>query len=156
MNELLIVSGAFNGGAALPYASGGVKAGFPSPAQDYMAERLDFDRDLIEHPDATFYARVIGDSMVGAGISDGDIIVIDKALEPEDGDIVVAFIDGEFTIKYLDLTHRQEGYIELVPANKKYKPIRISADDNFTVWGVVAWSIKPRRATSLNRYTHRS
>lgn len=152
MNELLMVSGAFSGGVKLPFASGGVKAGFPSPAQDYMAESLDFDRDLIEHPEATFYARVVGDSMVDAGISDGDVVVIDKALDAEDGDIVVAFIDGEFTLKFLDLSHKDEGFIQLIPANKKYNPIRISADDNFTVWGVVAWTIKPRKATALNRF----
>ena len=138
MNELLILSSEFRGGAPLPFASGGVKAGFPSPAQDYMAESLDFDKDLIEHPAATFYARVVGDSMVDAGISEGDI--------------VVAFIDGEFTLKFIDLTHKDDGYIELVPANKKYSRIRVYATDNFKVWGVLAWSIKPRRATSMNRF----
>lgn len=153
MNELLIVTSQFAGGVRLPFATGGVKAGFPSPAQDYIAESLDFDRDLIEHPAATFYARVVGDSMVDAGINDGDVVVIDRALDAEDGDIVVAYIDGEFTLKYLNLSHREEGYIELVPANKKYKPIRISADDNFTIWGVVAWSIKPRKATALDKFT---
>ncbi len=152
MNELLILSSEFRGGAPLPFASGGVKAGFPSPAQDYMAESLDFDKDLIEHPAATFYARVVGDSMVDAGISEGDIVVIDKALEPEQGDIVVAFIDGEFTLKFIDFTHKDDGYIELVPANKKYSRIRVYATDNFKVWGVLAWSIKPRRATSMNRF----
>lgn len=151
MNELLILSGEFSGGHPLPFASGGVKAGFPSPAQDYMAESLDFDKDLIEHPAATFYARVVGDSMIDAGISEGDIVVIDKALEPEQGDIVVAFIDGEFTLKFIDFTHKDDGYIELVPANKKYSRIRVYPSDNFKVWGVLAWSIKPRRATSMNR-----
>ena len=75
MKELIIFSGEFSGGSPLPFASGGVKAGFPSPAQDYMAESLDFDKDLIEHPAATFYARVVGDSMIDAGINEGDIVV---------------------------------------------------------------------------------
>ena len=151
MNELLILSGEFSGSSPLPFASGGVKAGFPSPAQDYMAESLEFDKDLIEHPAATFHARVVGDSMIDAGISEGDIVVIDKALEPEQGDIVVAFIDGEFTLKFIDFTHKDEGYIELVPAKKKYSRIRVYSTDNFKVWGVLAWSIKPRRASSMNR-----
>ena len=119
-----------------------IKAGFPSPAEDYMRESLDFNRDLIKHPEATFYGRVDGDSMMDAGISDGDIAVIDRALEPSDGDIIVAYINNEFTIKYLDLMHKKDGYIELRPANKNYKPIRIDEYDDFEVWGVVVWIIK--------------
>lgn len=119
-----------------------IKAGFPSPADDYMRESLDFNRDLIKHPEATFYGRVDGDSMMDAGISDGDIAVIDRSLEPSDGDIIVAYINNEFTIKYLDLKHKKDGYIELRPANKNYKPIRIDEYDDFEVWGVVVWIIK--------------
>jgi DNA polymerase V len=123
----------------------GIKAGFPSPAQDYRNERLDFNKDLILHPESTFYGRVDGDSMTGAGIYDGDIAVIDRSLEAADGDIIVAYINNEFTIKFLDLTHRAEGYIELRPANPKYTPIRIDESDAFEVWGVVVWTIKPWR-----------
>ena len=122
-----------------------IKAGFPSPAEDYHRESLDFNRDLIKHPEATFYGRVQGDSMIEASICDGDIAVIDRAVQPQNGDVVVAFINEEFTIKYLDLTHRHEGYIELRPANRNYKPIRVDADDNFEVWGVVVWTIKKWR-----------
>lgn len=122
-----------------------IKAGFPSPAEDYLRDSLDFNRDLIKNPEATFYGRVSGDSMVDAGICDRDIAVIDRSLQPVDGDIVVAFVNGEFTIKYLDLTHKDEGYIELRPANSSYSPIRIDADDNFRVWGVVVWTIKQWR-----------
>ncbi len=122
-----------------------IKAGFPSPAEDYLHDSLDFNRDLIKNPEATFYGRVSGDSMIEAGICDGDIAVIDRSLEPADGDVIVAFVNGEFTIKYLDMTHRGEGYIELRPANPNYSPIRIGADDNFRVWGVVAWTIKKWR-----------
>ena len=107
-----------------------IKAGFPSPAQDYMRESLDFN------------GRVDGDSMEDAGIDDGDIAVIDRSLEAQDGDIVVGYVNGEFTIKFLDLKHKADGYIELRPANKKYDPIRVEEYDEFEVWGVVVWTIK--------------
>ena len=79
---------------------------------------------------------------IEAGICDGDLAIIDRSLEPSDGDIVVAYVNEEFTIKYLDLSHKEEGYIELRPANKNFKPIRIDADDDFEVWGVVVWTIR--------------
>ena len=122
-----------------------IKAGFPSPADYYLLDSLDFIRDLIKNPEATFYGRVSGDSMIEAGICDSDIAVIDRSLQPVDGDVIVAFVNGEFTIKYLDLKHKEEGYIELRPANANYLPIRIDADDNFRVWGVVVWTIKQWR-----------
>ena len=122
-----------------------IKAGFPSPAQDYMRESLDFNRDFIRHPEATFYGRVDGDSMEDAGIDDGDIAVIDRSLEAQDGDIVVGYVNGEFTIKFLDLKHKADGYIELRPANKKYDPIRVEEYDEFEVWGVVVWTPGPER-----------
>ncbi len=120
----------------------GIRAGFPSPAQDYLHDSLDFNRDLIRNPEATFYGRVEGDSMIEVGICDGDIAVIDRSVEAQNGDVVVAYINEEFTIKYLDLTHRAEGYIELRPANSRFRPIRINADDEFEVWGVVVWTIR--------------
>lgn len=120
----------------------GIKAGFPSPAEEYLRDSLDFNRDLIAHPEATFYGRVDGDSMKDAGINNGDIAVIDRCVEPQNGDVIVGYINGEFTIKYLDLTHKEEGYIELRPANKDYQPIRIDESDSFEVWGVVIWTIK--------------
>ena len=141
MSTIHLIKGEFKEKLDLLFAPG-VKAGFPSPAGDYLHESLDFNRDLIKHPEATFYGRVDGDSMEDAGICDGDIAVIDRSLEPQNGNIVVAYINNEFTIKYLDLTHRKDGYIELRPANKKYKPIRIDESDNFEVWGVVVWTIK--------------
>ena len=119
-----------------------LRAGFPSPAEEYLQDSLDFNRDLIKHPESTFYGRVIGDSMIDAGINDGDIAVIDKSREPHNGSIVVAYINNEFTIKYLDTTHKEEGFIELRPANAKYKPIRIDEGDDFEVWGVVIWTIR--------------
>ena len=120
-----------------------LRAGFPSPAEEYLQDSLDFNRDLIKHPESTFYGRVCGDSMIEAGINDGDIAVIDRSREPHNGSIVVAYINEEFTIKYLDTTHKDEGYIELRPANPKYTPIRVDTNDDFEVWGVVAYTIKP-------------
>lgn len=141
MSEIKLVKGEFKEKLDLLFAPG-VKAGFPSPAEDYLHESLDFNRDLIRHPEATFYGRVAGDSMQDAGICEGDIAVIDRSVEPQDGDVIVGYINGEFTIKFLDLTHRKDGYIELRPANKKYSPIRIDENDSFEVWGVVIWVIK--------------
>ena len=141
MTDVLTYQGEFESNLELQLAES-VKAGFPSPADDYRHEPLDFNRDLIRHPEATFYGRVDGDSMIEAGIGDGDIAIIDRAVEAADGDIVVAYINNEFTMKYLDLSHRKDGYIELKPANKKYSPIRISDTDNFEVWGVVVWTIR--------------
>ena len=141
MNSIQLIKGDFAEKLDLMIAPQ-IKAGFPSPAEDYLHDSLDFNRDLIKHPEATFYGCVDGDSMVDAGICDGDIAVIDRSVEPLHDDVIVAYVNGEFTIKYLDLSHKDEGYIELRPANKNFAPIRIDADDNFEVWGVVVWTIK--------------
>lgn len=141
MCEIRLMRGEFGCRLGLQLAPG-IKAGFPSPAEDYLHDSLDFNRDLIKNPEATFYARVSGDSMIEAGIDNGDIAVIDRSLEPCNGDIIVAYVNEEFTMKYLDTSHRGEGYIELRPANCKYSPIRIDNLDDFRVWGVVVWTIK--------------
>ncbi len=126
----------------LPISGTGIAAGFPSPAEEFEEIRLDLNRELIRHPAATFYARVKGNSMIDAGINDGDLLIVDKALEAKDGCVAVCFIDGEFTLKRLAV--RDDG-ICLMPANAEFKPIRISEDNDFTVWGVVAYIIhKPR------------
>ena len=140
MDKIEILNGEFSKELNLRYAPA-IKAGFPSPADDYEHESLDFNRDMIRHPEATFYGRVKGDSMIEAGIFQGDIAVIDRAVRPMDGDVIVAYLDKEYTIKFLDLTHQDEGYIELIPANENYAPIRIDELDNFEVWGVVVWTI---------------
>lgn len=119
-----------------------IRAGFPSPAEDYLSDSLDFNRDLIKHPEATFYGQVEGDSMIGLGINDGDIAVIDKSIEARHDDIVVAFIEGDFNVKLLDLSHKKDGYIELKSANPNYPSFRIDENDNFKVWGVVIYTIK--------------
>ena len=141
MKNLTILNSEFSKELELQLAPS-IKAGFPSPAEDYRHDSLDFNRDLIRHPETTFYGRVDGDSMIDAGICDGDIAVIDRSVEPSDGDVIVGYVNEEFTIKFLDLKHKNEGFIELRPANKNYKPIRINADDDFEVWGVVVWTIK--------------
>lgn len=141
MKNLTILNSEFSKELELQLAPS-IKAGFPSPAEDYRHDSLDFNRDLIRHPETTFYGRVDGDSMIDAGICDGDIAVIDRSVEPSDGDVIVGYVNEEFTIKFLDLKHKDDGFIELRPANKHYKPIRINADDDFEVWGVVVWTIK--------------
>lgn len=125
----------------LPFADGGIKAGFPSPAQDYLTDSIDLNRDIIKNKESTFYARVSGDSMKDAGISDGDIVVVDKALEAKDGDFVVAFIDGDFTIKQFKIDKSGE-YGWLIPYNSDYYPIKVTTDNNFLIWGVITFTIK--------------
>lgn len=141
MEDINIIDSEFDKDLHLQFSSE-IRAGFPSPAEDYVQERLDFNRDLIQHPEATFYGRVKGDSMSDAGINDGDIAVIDRSREARNGSVVVAYINNEFTIKFLDTTHKDEGYIELRPANSKFNPIRIDTNDEFEIWGVVAYTIK--------------
>ncbi len=127
----------------------GIKAGFPSPAADYEQSSLDFNHDLIQHPGSTFYAIVRGDSMSGVGIDDGDIIVVDREQSPENGDVIVALLNGEFTVKAFNQSHKDEGYIELLPANPQYSKIRIEKSDEFSIWGVVIWTIRQRRNIRL-------
>lgn len=123
----------------LPYADMGIQAGFPSPAQDYLTETIDLNRELIKHPAATFYARVDGDSMIGDGIDSGDILVVDRSLEPVDGDLAVCCIDDEFTLKRLSL---RAGEIWLIPSNESFDPILVTPSSRFEVWGVVTHTIK--------------
>lgn len=143
--ELEIFKGGFNTPLPLPYAEMGVQAGFPSPAQDYVDRSLDFNRELIEHPSATFYAKVVGQSMVNAGIGEGDIVVIDRAVDPKQDDIVVAYLNGEFTMKYIDFSERAHNRIWLRPGNPDFPAIKVTCDEDFRVWGVVVKVIKSFR-----------
>ena len=140
MGNIKIHRGAFDTKLELQHAA--VKAGFPSPTDDYIHETLDFNKDFIRHPEATFYGDIDGDSMKDAGIYDGDRVIIDRAVEAHDGSIIVAFLNGEFTIKYLDLKHKKDGYIELRPANPAYPVFKVEAGDTFEVWGVVIHLIR--------------
>ena len=127
---------------SLPIADEGIKAGFPSPAQDFMDLAIDLNKELVRHPASTFYGRVRGDSMQDAGVYDGDILIIDKSLEPRNGDMAVCFVDGEFTIKYIKI---EEKMIWLVPANEKYEAIKVTEENDFLIWGIVTYSIKKQR-----------
>ncbi len=111
-----------------------VSAGLPAPAEDYIEGRLDLNRHLIKHPAATFFVRVAGDSMIDAGIHPGDILVVDRAREPQDGSVVIAVVDGELTVKRIK---RRGAQILLVPDNPTYQSLEIRADMEFEVWGVV-------------------
>jgi DNA polymerase V len=115
-----------------------VAAGFPSPADDYVEERLDLNRLLVRNRAATFFLRVKGNSMTGAGIFDGDIIVVDRSLEPADRSVVVAVVDGELTVKRLRL---QDGRAELHAENPDYAPIRLQQDQELSIWGVVTSAV---------------
>ncbi|HNX79423.1 MAG TPA: translesion error-prone DNA polymerase V autoproteolytic subunit [Prolixibacteraceae bacterium] len=123
----------------LPVAGTGISAGFPSPADEYMEAGIDLNIELIRNPDATFFGRVKGYSMKDAGISDGDVLVIDKSLEPKNGSIAVCFLDGEFTVKRI---LKEKEALFLLPANNEFKPIRISEENDFMVWGIVTYVIK--------------
>ena len=118
----------------LPLFLARVSAGFPSPADDYLEDRLDLNRHLVKHPAATFFVRASGDSMIGAGIHSGDILVVDRSLEPGNNNVVIAVINGELTVKRIMKTG---GKLLLVPDNSRYRPIEIRDGMEFEVWGVV-------------------
>jgi DNA polymerase V len=128
----------FNEKIEIPLYASPVSAGFPSPADDYTELSLDLNKYLIKHPSATFYARAKGDSMINAGIRDGDILVVDRALDIYDDCIAVCIIDSEFTVKRLRKTDEK---ILLIPENEGYKPIEVSEFNDFEVWGIVSYVI---------------
>ena len=123
----------------LPYIESGIMAGFPSPAEDFLDLSIDLNQELIRNPSSTFYARVKGDSMNDAGISDGDLLIIDKSLETTNGKIAVCFIDGEFTVKRIKI---EKDCCWLVPANTDFNPIKVTEENDFLIWGVVIYVIK--------------
>lgn len=126
----------------LPFVSGGISAGFPSPADDYLEDTIDLNREIIKNPSSTFYGRVKGVSMVDAGIFPKDILVIDKSLESKNEDIVICYIEGEFTLKRI---RKDKTGIWLIPESSHYKPIQITEDMEFLIWGVVTHVIKSMR-----------
>ena len=123
----------------MPYISSGIKAGFPSPAADFDGSRISIDQIVVKNAVATFYAKANGHSMTGAGIDDGDILVIDKSIEPQDGKIAVCFIDGEFTVKRIKV---QENSLLLLPENKLFEPIEVTQENDFIIWGIVTYVLK--------------
>ena len=117
----------------------GISAGFPSPADDFKEIRISLDRELVKNGDATFYAKVSGDSMINAGLSDGDLIVIDRSLDPEHNKIAVCFIDGDFTVKRII---KRGSDLYLKPENKNYKAIKVDEENNLIIWGIVTYVIE--------------
>jgi len=126
-------------GAAAQLFDTGISAGFPSPAEDFNEQRLSLDEELVKNKDTTFYARVSGQSMIGAGLDDNDLLVIDRSLEPANNKLAVCFLDGEFTVKRLRVS---DGEVWLQPENPDYPIINITADNNFLIWGIVTNVIK--------------
>ena len=129
----------------LPYFEG-LAAGFPSPASDYQHESLDLSEKFVHHPEASYYVRVKGESMVGLGLFEDDICLVDRQEEITDGNIVVAFVNGGLTVKTLDTSTREKGYLRLMPHNPDFKPIIIDANDQFILQGKV---------TSIHRDTRK-
>jgi len=117
----------------------GISAGFPSPADDFRETRISLDEELISNKDATFFAKVSGQSMIGAGLDDNDLLVIDRSVEPTNNKIAVCFLDGEFTVKRLRVENNE---VWLQPENPEYPIIKITEENNFVIWGIVTSVIK--------------
>lgn len=126
----LVTCGSFS----LPLAGEAVPAGFPSPADDYMERPLDLNEYVAPRPEATFFVRVSGDSMIGAGIHHDDILVVDRSQQPTPGNVVIAYVEGEFTVKRLV---REKDGLALAPENPAFSPIPLTEDTDFDIWGVV-------------------
>ena len=123
----------------LPLSTNGISAGFPSPADDHLEDIIDLNQQLIKNKEATFFGRAEGDSMIGAGIGNGDLLVIDKSLRPKNDNIAVCFLDGEFTVKRIKI---EKDIIWLVAENEKYQPIKVTSENDFVIWGIVTHCIK--------------
>ena len=123
----------------LPFLDVGISAGFPSPADDFIEISIDLNTHLIKHKDSTFFAKVKGHSMKDAGIFDGDLLVIDKSLAPQDGKIAICQIDGEFTVKRIKI---EKNIVWLVAENEDYRPIKVTEENELMIWGIVLHSIK--------------
>jgi DNA polymerase V len=137
--KLTFFNPCFDSKIEIPFIKGGVSAGFPSPAADFMESNIDLNKALSKNPLATFYIQVNGHSMINAGINDKDILVVDRSLEPENHKIAVCFLDGEFTVKRILV---EENCIYLVPENKDFQPIKVTDENQFTIWGIVTYVIK--------------
>jgi DNA polymerase V len=138
-NSLEIYSALSESIQPLPLVSAGISAGFPSPAMDFIDLTIDMNKHLIKHPSATFYGRVKGVSMKDAGIGDGDLLVIDKSIQPTNDKIAVCYIDGDFTVKRIKI---KNDCIWLIPENETYTPIKVTSDNDFIIWGIVTHVIK--------------
>lgn len=124
---------------AQPFITAGISAGFASPAQDFLEVRIDLNEALTNNKLTTFYIRVSGNSMTDAGIDDGDLLVVDRSLEPHDSKIAICLIDGDFTVKRLKV---DEDCMYLMPENKNYQPVKVTESNQFVIWGIVTYVIK--------------
>ena len=123
----------------LPFIDVGISAGFPSPADDFIELSIDLNKQLIKNKDTTFFAKVKGHSMKNAGIFDGDLLIIDKSLEPQNKKIGICQIDGEFTVKRVKI---EKDVVWLIAENEEYAPIKVTPENEFIIWGIVTASIK--------------
>lgn len=123
----------------LPFITAGIKAGFPSPAADFDETKISLDAVLVKNREATFYAKASGTSMTGAGIDDGDILVIDRSLEPRNNKVAVCLLDGEFTVKRIKVSQQE---VFLMPENKSFEPIKITEENQLIIWGIVTYVVK--------------
>jgi DNA polymerase V len=129
----------FESEVRIPYIKEGVSAGFPSPATDFLGNDIDLNKELCKNPLATFYIKVKGNSMINAGISDKDILIVDRSLEPQNNKIAVCFIDGEFTVKRIKT---EDDCLYLMPENTNYQPIKVTEENELVIWGMVTYVIK--------------
>lgn len=129
----------FESDIRIPYIKEGVSAGFPSPATDFTENNIDLNKELCKNPLSTFYIKVKGNSMINAGINDKDILIVDKSLEPKNNKVAVCFIDGEFTVKRINI--EKEG-VYLMPENENYQPIKVTDENELVIWGIVTYVIK--------------
>lgn len=123
----------------LPLVGSTISAGFPSPAADFIDTAIDLNKHLIKNASATFYGKAKGDSLKDLGIHDGDLLVIDRSIKPKNRKIAVCYVDGEFTMKLIQI---EKDCIWLIPANEKYKPIKVTKENEFLIWGIVTYTIK--------------
>ncbi len=138
-NKLLFYKPDYESDLRIPFIPDGVSAGFPSPAADFMENNIDLNKELSENPLATFYIKVKGNSMMDAGIHDKDVLVVDRSLEPQNNKIAVCFIDGEFTVKRIQL---EKDCLYLMPENASYTPIKVTDENQLIIWGIVTYVIK--------------
>lgn len=138
-NKIIFFLPDFENSHELPFIAAGIKAGFPSPAADFDESKISLDNVLVKNREATFYAKTAGNSMTGAGIDDGDVLVIDRSLEPQNNKIAVCFLDGEFTIKRILV---EKDCVYLMPENKNYQPIKVTEENELVIWGIVTYVIK--------------
>lgn len=138
-NKLQFYKPDYESDLRIPFIPDGVSAGFPSPAADFMENNIDLNKELSENPLATFYIKVKGNSMMDAGIHDKDVLVVDRSLEPQNNKIAVCFIDGEFTVKRIQL---EKDCLYLLPENANYTPIKVTEENQLIIWGIVTYVIK--------------